>query len=114
MPPDKILISQGRLIPALILDKGAVASKIHGHRRATYRTSRNQPSGNLHIFLPGDHLTDSVLIVVGLPVASPGALPQAIVALGVKKTFLVKPGKLELMIHIGRQHEVVLILYQRI
>ncbi len=50
VPPDKILISQGRLIPALILDKGAVASKIHGHRRATYRTSRNQPSGNLHIF----------------------------------------------------------------
>lgn len=53
-------------------------------------------------------MTDSVLIVVGLPVASPGALPQAIVALGVKKTFLVKPGKLELMIHIGRKNKVIL------
>lgn len=41
-----------------------------------------------------------------------GALPQAIVPLGVEQPLLVEARQLELVVHIGGQDKVVLVLYQ--
>ena len=41
-----------------------------------------------------------------------GALPQTVISLRVKKTLLIKPSKLKLMVYIGSQNEVVFPFYQ--
>lgn len=39
-------------------------------------------------------------------------MPQTIIALGVKQAALIKPGNLELMVHIGGQDKIVFAVYQ--
>jgi len=45
--------------------------------------------------------------VVGLGVAGHAALPQAVIPLGVEQAFLVEARLLELVVHVGGQHEVI-------
>ena len=112
MPPNKVLIPLCSPVPALVLYKSIIAPKVHGHRRTADRASGNQRSWNFHILLLRYHPADRIFIVIGFVVAGSGALPQAVIALSVKKTLLIKAGELELMIHIGGEHKVILTLYQ--
>ena len=110
--PDEIGIPLSSGIPASVLHKGVVAAQVHSQWRSAHRAMGNQFCGNLHIPLPGDHLTNQQLIVIGAVVAGFGTLPQAIIALGVELPLFVKTRPLKLMIHIGGQHEIVLALHQ--
>ena len=58
------------------------------------------------------HPADRLLVVIGLLMAGLGALPQAVVPLGVKEAPLVKARQLELVVHVGGEDEVVLVLHQ--
>ncbi len=86
--------------------------QIHRHRSPANRAPGDQLCGDLHVFVgqsfPGQipHCHTSFLT------AGFGALPQAIVPLGVKQAALIKPGNLELMVHIGGQDKIVFAVYQ--
>lgn len=41
-----------------------------------------------------------------------GALPKAIIPLGIEQTLLVKTGKLELMVYVGGQDKIIFAFYQ--
>lgn len=112
MPPQEVLVTPCRLIPALVLHKGVVRPEIHGHGPAAVGAVRNPCGRDLHIPLLLNHLTYHGLIVVGPLMARPGALPQAVVALGVKQPLLIKAGHLELVVHIGGKDEIVFVLHQ--
>ena len=58
------------------------------------------------------HPADRLLVVVGHLVTGLGALPQAVVPLGVKQAALVKSGFLKAVVHIGGQHKIIFIRYQ--
>ena len=111
--PQEIGIPFRGSIPSPILHEGIVAPKVHGHGCATNRAARNQLGGDFRILLLGKHLPDFRLIVIGLVVAGLGTLPQTVISLGVEQTAFVKACPLELVIHIGGQHKIVLVLQQR-
>ena len=71
-------------MPALVLDKGQVYPKVHGHGCAADRASGNQFCGDFHPLLFLHHPPDSGLIVIGCLVAGLGALPQSIIPLGIE------------------------------
>ena len=112
MAAEKILVPAGSGVPAVVLYKGHVTAQVHGHGRAADRASGDELGGNLPILLPGHHLPHRFFVVVGFLVAGLGALPQAVVPLGVKQALFVKPGKLELVVHIGGDHEIILVFHQ--
>ena len=58
-----------------------------------------------------DHGLDGVVVVIGALVAGLRALEQAVVALRVEEPLLVEARALELVVHVGREHEVVLVAY---
>lgn len=60
----------------------------------------------------GAAIVNDAFVIIGLLVAGPGTLPQAVVALGIEQPLLVKSCLLETMIHIGGQHKIVLSLHQ--
>ena len=110
-----VLLNEGviplsRLVPALVLDEFIVASKIHCHWLAANGTARDQLGRDCHIFLLFNHRNDSVIVVVGFVVTRHGALEQAVVALCIEQTLLVKARRLELVVDIRREDKVVLIL----
>lgn len=112
MAAEKILVPAGSGIPAVVLHKGHVTAQVHGHGRAADRAFGDQLGRNFPVLLPGRHLPHRFFVVVGFLVAGLGALPQAVVPLGVKQALFVKPGKLELVVHIGGEDEIILVLHQ--
>ena len=110
--PEEIFIPLRCPVPALVLNKPLVAAEIHRHGRSAYRTCRNAFRRNSHIPLRSCHAANGGLIVVGLIVTRFRTLPKSVIALGVKEPFFVKAGALKLVIHIGGQHEVILIVDQ--
>ena len=116
-------------MPAVVLHKGVIRPQVHGHGRAADRAAGDQPGRDSH---PGDsafrqlqralradhktlrfdHLANDLSVVVGLLVAWPRALPQAVIPLGVKQPLLVKAGFLEAVVHVGGQNKIVLSLHQ--
>ena len=112
MEKKEILIALCGRLPALILHKSIINPQIHRHRSPANRAPGDQLCGDLHVFLLGNHFPDKFLIVIRLLTAGFGALPQTIIALGVKQAALIKPGNLELMVHIGGQDKIVFAVYQ--
>ena len=112
MAVEKVLIPPGGGVPAFILHKGIIRPQIHGHGCAADWTAGYQFAGDFSILLFGHHLFDNGFVIIGLLVAGPGTLPQAVVALGIEQPLLVKSCLLETMIHIGGQHKIVLSLHQ--
>ena len=112
MEKKEILIALCGRIPALILRKSIIDPQIHRHRSPANRAPGDQLCGDLHVLLLGNHFPDKILIVIRLLTAGFGALPQTIIALGVKQAALIKPGNLELMVHIGGQDKIVFAVYQ--
>lgn len=72
------------------------------------RTYPQLQEQNMQILIAADEL----LIIVGPVVAWPGALPETVIALGVKQPFFVKTGKLKLMIHIGGEDKIIFLFDQ--
>ena len=54
------------LIPAFILNKGIIGTKVHGKGLSAMRAAGHQFRGNPHLFLLPDHFTDDLLIIPGL------------------------------------------------
>ena len=103
------LIAPGGGVPALVLHEGVVRAQVHGHGPAADGAVGHQPGGHPHVPLLLQHPAHRLLVVVGLGMAGLGALPQAVVPLGVEDAALVKARPLELMVHVGGEHEVVLL-----
>lgn len=59
-----------------------------------------------------NHSPDQALVVIGTPVARNAALQQAVVALCVEEASAVEPSQLELVVHVSREHEVVLAAHE--
>lgn len=112
MPPEKILIPTISGVPSRVLYKSRIAAQIHSHRLSADWTVRDQRGRDLHIPLLCKHPPDNPFIVIGLVMAGPGTLPQAIIALRVEQPLLVKTRQLELMVHIGRKHEIIRIFHK--
>ena len=87
--------------------------QIHRHRSPANRAPGDQLCGDLSCLFCWAIIsrTNSSLSYVFLT-AGFGALPQTIIALGVKQAALIKPGNLELMVHIGGQDKIVFAVYQ--
>ena len=58
------------------------------------------------------HPAHLLLVVIGLLVAGAGALPQAVIPLGVKQALLLEPRLLEAVVCVGGQHKVVPVPHQ--
>ena len=112
MPPEESLVPPGGGIPAFILDEGIVTPQVHGHGTAAPGAAGHQLRGDPHVPLFRKHFADGLLVVIGLLMAGLGALPKAIVPLGVEQPLLVEARQLELVVHIGGQDKVILVLYQ--
>lgn len=127
MTADKRIIAFGGGIPSCVLDKGVVSSQVHRHRPAASWTAGDQFGGDAHAdrnaighlqpflrcakALGFHHLTDDFLVIISLMVTKRGALPQAIITLGVEEAALVKSSALKTVIHIGGEDEIVFIFY---
>ena len=66
------------------------------------------------ISLGQDHVPDHMLVFPCLFTAGFCALEQAVITLGIEQPFLVEPGFLKAMVHIGGQDEIVLIFHNLI
>ena len=71
-----------------------------------------QRGGDAPVLLFLHHLPDGFLVIVGFAVAGDGALPQAIVPLGIEQAGLGKAGFLEAVVDVGGQDKIVFGLYQ--
>ena len=58
------------------------------------------------------HFANGCFVVIGLWVARPGTLPQAVVALGIEQPAFIEPGFLETVVDVGRQHKIVFFLHE--
>ena len=76
-------------MPAFILDKLVVRTEVHGQWFPAVGTDREQLCWDFHIFLPLDHFTNHSFVLKGFLTARLTALEQAIIALRVKKPFLL-------------------------
>ena len=108
---DKIRVSRGGGVPALVLDKAVVRAQIHRHRLAAMRAFRNQLGRDFHILLPLHHLSNRLLVVKSFLTAGLGALEQPVVALSVEKPRFVESRFLKTVVDVGRDDEVILIFY---
>ena len=99
-------------MPALVLHKGVVGPQVHGHGPAADRAVGDQFGGDPQVLLPGHHLPHLRLVVIGGRMTGLGALPQAIVPLGVEEPGLVEARLLKLVVHIGGEYEVVFFPHQ--
>ena len=113
MAADKVLIAGGRFVSARILDKRIVSAEIHAQRCAAAGAIGNQFGRNAPVVLFAHHAAHGFFIVVGRMRAGDGALPQAVIPLGVKQTLLVKARSLETVIHIGGEDKVILVCNER-
>lgn len=113
VPLQKILISSGGGVPALVLHESVVTAQIHGHGPAASGAAGDQRRGDTHSRLLCDHPADSGLVVIGGLMAGLAALPEAVIALGVEQPRLIKTGQLKLMVHVGGQNEVIPVPDQR-
>ena len=59
------------------------------------------------MFLLVHHAPHGLFVVVGTFMAGRGALPETVVSLHIEEPLLIDPRKLELMIHVGGEHEIV-------
>lgn len=113
VPPQKILISPGGGIPALVLHESVVTAQVHGHGPAAPGAAGDQFRGNAHVRLLRDHPADSGLVIIGGLMAGLAALPEAVIALSVEQPRLIKTSQLKLMVHVGGQNEVISVPDQR-
>lgn len=113
VPLQKILISPGGGIPALVLHESVVTAQVHGHGSSAPGAAGDQFGGNTHVRLLRDHPADSGLVVIGGLMAGLAALPEAVIALGVEQPRLIETGQLKLMVHVGGQNEVIPVPDQR-
>lgn len=104
---EEVLIAGVGSVPAFVFDKGVIGAEIHAHGRAADGTAGDERSGDAPILLLGDHLADGGFIVIGLWTAGDGALPQAVIALGVKEPLAVKAASLEAVIDIGGDDKMI-------
>ena len=109
----KRLIPLRRGVPPAVLDEGVVSPQIHGHGSAAPRAAGDQLRGDPHVPLLLRHPPDGPLVVVGRLMAGRGALPEAVVPLGIEQPLLVKARQLELVVHIGGEDKVVPLPHQR-
>ena len=65
-----------------------------------------------HISLRRDHAFGDFLVIERLRTARLTALEQAVIALRVKQPLLIKACFLKAVIHVGRDHEIVLVSHQ--
>ena len=105
-------ITCGGSLPAIIFYKRSICTQVHFHFLPAYGAMGYQFRGDFHILLFFYHAADGFLIVIGLVVARCFALPEAIIALSVEQTLLVKAIVLEKMVYVGGQDKVVLVLQQ--
>ena len=74
---------------------------------------RHQFGRNTHVLLLLDHLPDHVVFVIPCLLAARfRALEQPVISLRIEKPFLVKSCFLETVVYIGRQDEIIFILYK--
>ena len=116
-------------MPSCVLHKGVVRAQVHCRGTPGFRVGREQIVRQAHRELPIlRHLKDAVfilnealslhgehrpvLVIPGSVAAPLCVLKEAVIALRVKQPGLVKTRAPELMIHVGRDNEIVLILYQ--
>lgn len=102
------LRSGRRRRPALVLNEALVAPQVHRHRPAADRTARQQRRGDPQSALRRRHSPHRRFVVIGPVVAGRGALPQSVIALRVKQPRLGEARQPELVVHVGRQYEIVL------
>ena len=119
-------------MPAFILHELVISAKIGGHQLTIVWAVWNQLCRNTHSQLCSfrnnqlviladlkalrqQHLPDDLFVVIGLMCRRTvriGTLQQTVVALRVEEALLVEAGSLEAVIHVGCDHEVVLILHE--
>ena len=125
----EFLILLRRGIPSGVLHEGIVGPEVHAHGSAALRASGHQFGGHgapdlcalRHrqfsmldaVTLTYYHLFHGLFVVVGSTMTGLAALEQAVIALRVEQSALVKACFLEAVIHIGGQHKIVLVLHQR-
>ena len=130
VPAEEIRIGSARPVPAFIFHEGVVSTEIHRYVGSIVRMLRDQRRRNFHGNTACRHFKDPLrilykplgfhglhhpgFIVNGLPVCRICALEQAVVALRIEEPLFVKACLLETVIHVGGDHEIILILYQRI
>lgn len=100
-------------VPALVLDEFVVGAQVHRHRPPAVRADRQQICRDQPVFPPRDHRADRGLVVKSFLTARPAAPEQAVIALRVEQPLFVEPRLLEAVIHVGRDHEIVLVGHQR-
>ena len=108
MLSNKIGVALRGGVPPLVLHKGLVGTQVGDHFAAADGTTGNQFCRDTHILLLRNHLFDNLLIIVRLLVTWFCTLQQAVIALRVEQTLLIKPCLLEQVVHIGGDDEIVL------
>ena len=110
---EEIGVAVGGGAPAVVFDEGVVGAQVHGHFAAADGTAGDEADRDAHAALAGNHFADGAFVVVGARVAGPGALPEAVVALGVEEAGFVESGALEAVVDVGREHEVIAVAEER-
>ena len=109
---EKAFIPLRRPVPALILREAVVTAEVHGHGPAAVGAPGRQVGGHPHIPLALHHLPDRLPVVKGLLTAELRALERAVIPLGIEQPLLVNPRRLELVVHVGGDDEIVLVPHQ--
>ena len=124
----ELLIPLRRSIPPGVLHESIVGPEIHAHGSAAPRASGHQFGGHgapdLCAFrhrqfsfldavpLTYYHFFHGLFVIIGPGKNLFSALKQTVIALRVEQSALIKACFLEAVIHIGGQHEIILILHQ--
>ena len=108
----EVCIPPRRRVPAIVLDKPVVRTKIHSQGVAAVRTARDERRRNFHVLLLCDHLPDNRFIVPCLLTARLAALKQSVVALRVKQPLFVKSRLLKAVVNIRCDDKTVLVLHK--
>ena len=125
---DEALIAPAGLVPAAILNEGAINTQIHDQELSALGTSGHQLTRHCHSkgafghlrcviisdmkALSLDHLSHELMVVIGLKVTRLTTLPQAVVALCVEQLLFREICQLELMVDVGGNYKELAILEQ--
>ena len=109
---EKILIPLRRPVPALVFHKFIIAVQVHGQRFAAVWADGEQLGQDFHILLPLYHLPNDRFVIKSFLTARLTALEQTVIALCVEQPLFVKASLLKAVVHVGRNNEIIPILYQ--
>ena len=109
---EKILIPLRCPAPALVFHKFIIAAQVHGQRFAAVGADGEQLGQDFHILLPLYHLPNDRFVIKSFLTARLTALEQTVIALCVEQPLFVKASLLKAVVHVGRNNEIIPILYQ--